>query len=842
MVRDLVFSSLLMDTDNESDDGPIVLGSPPPSPPALILLSSFQSPPSCHVAQTPTRKRRRVEQAPRKSRAYPPVYEQPESELDVSWDQAADELLRGSQPEWNTPSRARFNLEDIMASTPNEATKTCEETSLAGYSEFCELILEDGGAFFQITRDLFVSNGWDPERKSLKASWNHLQRSVIGDAEVIVCQCPLARNDDNGLCVHTRFLQEEGHEHFSEVGVDEEDSSDAILFSRQETGEDTWLNIFSCRPQASSILNGRVIVQHTGEDTGVGSWSCSKDSGMISCVHIHKCRDLLRKLISTDPGARYEVEDEAVHNHASPDCREFGIFNYNNQRLFTHEVLDEYTSAYTSSEMPFSAWVSVISRRYSLNESPDPFPSADTFRSAWFLYVSLQHLDDSMTCPRCGPSPETTIWDGVTLAFNKKHLLPTLEPPTVSQSTSYERHATRYLANQQLIPTAKLRRSIRAVLTGPHLTKTELDKLLSSLPAAESEEEEEEEDNEDEMDAEPVLNPRGKKGLEKARTAFVGRVDMIPMVVEGLGRVDEALARLFDSDTTAKIAAEESVLQFATHSALETLQKFVDHPSLSTGSALAEIPAIYELISHERRISDDLHLICHWMLRRGRAIFNGLLKEPFHLPTTRAGDEKPWTETGCHYGLPKIRERPRYPKLKYDASNEVGGKRGAKCSKFYSQYGERRLTGGIMCVWCTHSVCYGFHCIPKGEGRNDVFSALITRWETAPKQVIYDFACALGPYCMTREPTFFANTQFLIDDFHSVGHTKCSEAAFLKTYCRVDPRLSRINSSAGECGNSGLGRIRKSVSYMSQSRAILYTRVFLCIWNRLRIRKLTGYK
>ncbi|KAK6972062.1 hypothetical protein R3P38DRAFT_3457733 [Favolaschia claudopus] len=151
-------------------------------------------------------------------------------------------------------------------------------------------------------------------------------------------------------------------------------------------------------------------------------------------------------------------------------------------------------------------------------------------------------------------------------------------------------------------------------------------------------------------------------------------------------------------------------------------------------------------------------------------------------------------ETGCCYGLPKIRERPYYSNLKHD---------------FYSQYGERRLTGGIMCMWCTHSICYGFHCIPKGEGRNDVFSALLTRWETVPKRVIYDFACALGPYCMTREPEFFANTQFLIDDFHSVGHTNCSPAAFLKTHCNVDARLSYINSSAGECENSGLGRIRK---------------------------------
>ena len=145
-----------------------------------------------------------------------------------------------------------------------------------------------------------------------------------------------------------------------------------------------------------------------------------------------------------------------------------------------------------------------------------------------------------------------------------------------------------------------------------------------------------------------------------------------------------------------------------------------------------------------------------------------------------------------------------------------------------------------MCVWCTHSVCYGFHCIPRGEGRNDVFSALVTRWAKAPKHVVYDFACALGPYCMTREPDFFADTLFLIDGFHAKGHTKCSPAAFLSTYSDINPRLDQINSSAGECGNGGLARIRKSVSYMSQDRAILFTKVFLSIWNRHRIRRLQG--
>ncbi|KAF8218551.1 hypothetical protein L208DRAFT_1486862 [Tricholoma matsutake] len=74
---------------------------------------------------------------------------------------------------------------------------------------------------------------------------------------------------------------------------------------------------------------------------------------------------------------------------------------------------------------------------------------------------------------------------------------------------------------------------------------------------------------------------------------------------------------------------------------------------------------------------------------------------------------------------------------------------------------------------------------------------------------------------MTREPDFF-DTAFSIDHFHSKRHTKYSPAAFLQFYVAVDLRLSSINSSAAECGSSRIARIRKSVSYMSQARAIIY--------------------
>ncbi|KIK62162.1 hypothetical protein GYMLUDRAFT_165086, partial [Collybiopsis luxurians FD-317 M1] len=185
--------------------------------------------------------------------------------------------------------------------------------------------------------------------------------------------------------------------------------------------------------------------------------------------------------------------------------------------------------------------------------------------------------------------------------------------------------------------------------------------------------------------------------------------------------------------------------------------------------------------------------------------------------------------------LPQIRARPQYPKLPHDGKADVTKERSGNCCKYYETYSQKHLTGGIMACWCTHSICYGFHCIPVAEGRNDVFSAMITRWPKAPSRVVYDFACALGPYCWTREPEFFADTQFVIDGFHAPGHTKCSPAAFLKTYSAVDAELIHLNSSAAECGNSGMTRIRKSVSYMGQACAILYCWVFISVWNRTQI-------
>ncbi|EEB96455.1 hypothetical protein MPER_04409 [Moniliophthora perniciosa FA553] len=132
-----------------------------------------------------------------------------------------------------------------------------------------------------------------------------------------------------------------------------------------------------------------------------------------------------------------------------PDPRNLGLFNYNNSVLFTHELMDEYTSRFTSSETPFVAFVQSVGRIYAGRSCC--FIGEDLFRSAWFAYASLQDMSGDMTCPECGSSPENVIWDGVTLAFGKRHLQDSLRPPTYVPEDGLLRHRVRY-RKQQWVP------------------------------------------------------------------------------------------------------------------------------------------------------------------------------------------------------------------------------------------------------------------------------------------------------------------------------------------------------------------------------------------------------
>ncbi|PPQ83592.1 hypothetical protein CVT26_001389 [Gymnopilus dilepis] len=878
------------------------------------------------------------------------------NESDGHIDQLSQCYLDDLSPDVPCPTEGQYQRADIL-----EATKT-----KPAYASFKEAVFTEELDFWQISRTLFIVNGWDRQQNTATSTYYHLQMTLNGKKKNCHCVCP-EKNSDK--CLHIKFLEDHGDDRFpvDERLIDEDDQ--CILFSRNVEQYDPLIyrNMFSA-PTSSRFgsVKNRAVVQHLGPDTGLGTWTCSKHPKELTCEHIMSSRAILLRRVRPDtstqtdlpndngssgPGTdtfvrhvmddlpavsykpipppvwsrissdskdlpivptvkeppslialtasascscssqsrrhmyrptaekrvqkcevyglvrMWQVEIEVQkcpscrHRWIGSDCQDIGLFNWNNRILVTHDLLDDYTSSFVSSETPFVAWTAVTSRRYQRSESPSSFLSEKKFRAIWFAYARLLQLDNDMHCVRCGPNPRVTIWDGVTLAFSKKNLTASLTPPSKVHPKAKIRERPHAPPSTQCIQDRSLRGKIRFVLSGPALRLMVEDDAASDIVSGE--------DNpSDDDSAENAAAKKAERALLRRRKAadhMASRIEQTQEVIDGLNGIDPSLGSLFrrcygrDALISGRIippayrnlfmqlAAEESVLQLVTRPLVDKLKIFVRNPNLDNASHLTMVPALYNVVMLElnskdmRQVSYDVIGISQWVMARALAVFLSLKNyEGGELDAKGMVPPDNWQKARSLYSMPQIRYRPDYRRMiPTDGSRDLGGqaKRGTGCGKHFSEYGQKRLTGGIMAVWCTHSVCYGFHCIPASEGRNEVFSAIYTHWEKAPEIIIYDYACNLAPYVMAREPKFFANTKCLVDHFHSAGHTACGDACKLMTYVSANPDLDKINSSAAESGNSGIRRIRKSVSYMTQEHAIIYTKTFLSIRNRLIIRK-----
>jgi hypothetical protein len=292
----------------------------------------------------------------------------------------------------------------------------------------------------------------------------------------------------------------------------------------------------------------------------------------------------------------------------------------------------------------------------------------------------------------------------------------------------------------------------------------------------------------------------------------------------------------------------QSILQVVRIPAIAILRDFADGQDCPNLSAL--IPGLGAILQSLNQLPTASQLLeplmiplrsfAAYLANRCESVFEGLRYNRqtggILIDCVSPVTSEDWKKTGSCYGHSPLRRRPIYEGIdEKDTVHE--GREAGRCQKFYSTYGKQKFTGGVMAFWCKHLTCLGFHIMPRAEGRNDVFSALYTYWPEAPKVIIYDFACQLSQYCMVREPEFFKDTLFVIDRMHAAGHVGCSESSFLSHHERTNPSLLHVNSQAAECGNSGLARIRKSIAYMNEDRAILYCWVYIMIWNRMVLQK-----
>jgi CxC4 like cysteine cluster associated with KDZ transposases len=227
----------------------------------------------------------------------------------------------------------------------------------------------------------------------------------------------------------------------------------------------------------------------------------------------------------------------ARHHSIGPDPCKLGLFNYNNSIVFTHELLDEYTSAYTTSETPFVAWVAVTARRYAAHGSV--FVKEDMFRSVWFAFARLQSFGGDMECLTCGPCPESVIWDGVTLAFGRKHVLDSLEPPTRTDGNSLCRPDRRYFPSQQLVNDRKLRDMVRRVIVAPGLAE------LLSVQSVEGDVEEFDGDTAPTSEKTPETTKANGAAREKAARAAIDHLGKVELAGQKLQAVNKGLGDLF---------------------------------------------------------------------------------------------------------------------------------------------------------------------------------------------------------------------------------------------------------------------------------------------------------
>ena len=288
-----------------------------------------------------------------------------------------------------------------------------------------------------------------------------------------------------------------------------------------------------------------------------------------------------------------------------------------------------------------------------------------------------------------------------------------------------------------------------------------------------------------------------------------------------------------------QVFSNDSVLQLIPHAVIPLLQAYSKNgPPDDRLEPL--IPALGMIFQESDRQNPWPHLLrlCGTLADRAQSVFNQLVTKRKIINATSErppAADRVWEETGSYYGRLPLRYRPYYDG-RDDSKAFDNADNANSCRKFFSTYSKRTLTGGLMGLWCPHLICLGFHLIPHAEGRNDVFSALWVYFDKAPQTVVYDFACQLAPYSMSREPEFFKDTCFAIDEMHATGHTACSSALFLSNYMQVRPDIRNVNSSAVECCNSGLSRLKKSISYMGEKRAIVLAFVYVNIWNRKRER------
>lgn len=229
--------------------------------------------------------------------------------------------------------------------------------------------------------------------------------------------------------------------------------------------------------------------------------------------------------------------------YAGPDLGEYGVFNFNNARLFRHELFDSFTSMLTAVEAPFTAFRTIVERDYETYGSPRRFVRDKAFRTAWFSFSSIQDLGVSFQCSLCGDNPKTVILDGVTAGFGARHVTTSLQPPTMIHADAPKRPNVRPVPENTVV-TGRLRATALKVVRWKLALQNGKTPIVHKRRAKSNYSDNSEPDEDIDTSA---TNARVSRNVQERDQRDAAKRESISVVAADLERKCPAVASLFKS-------------------------------------------------------------------------------------------------------------------------------------------------------------------------------------------------------------------------------------------------------------------------------------------------------
>lgn len=442
-----------------------------------------------------------------------------------------------------------------------------------------------------------------------------------------------------------------------------------------------------------------------------------------------------------------------------------------------HSLLQRYLGLMQSDGLPLASFHRSLFNEQSLAADPMPLLSLSQLQRSWRQFLHGLCLPSSTPCEQCGVFPETLILDGTSLACRRT----AFSPPAEHQPSSKPVQGLSF-SDRVFIPSSSERAFVRKLAKGENVEWT------------------------------VVRGPLGEL-LNRARRGSAVAEHFRPLLLE--------------LSASSAAAAVFPLRDDAARRSLRSVWRNESRPweagSEEEWARLAQAAPVL--------------LRCLVVLHRGEGRVpsavakyletrvNSLREALAACPDTGSllSEAEPPADTGYFPFWKQVRRSRSYE------ADKKSRLRGDQCTKTFPSHGV--LLPGILTCLCSHGKVYGAVLMERAESPRHVFQALLLHLPSPPKNIVYDFACALQNYCLAREPAFFASTRFLVDRFHQANHKACGGGQRLSEYTAVR-ELAKLNSEAAEQLNSRLRLLRRSLSYTNFADFKATLRLFLYLVNR----------